>query len=58
MKYLLTTKGIQLRDREYEQFENFALDKTGEKIYQFTGKYWEDRAKKNWSRLLRIFDVE
>lgn len=33
MKYLLTTKGIQLRDREYEQFEVFALDKTGEKIY-------------------------
>ena len=33
MKQFLTTKGIQLRDREYESFEVFALDKTGEKIY-------------------------
>ena len=39
-------------------FEERLIEETGEKIYQFTGKYWEDRAKKDWSKLLRIFDIE
>ena len=33
MKELLTTKGIPLRPREYDSFESFALDKTGEFIF-------------------------
>ena len=33
MKNLLTTKGIPLRKREYEQFENFALDTSQTKVY-------------------------
>ena len=33
MKELLTTQGIPLRPREYDQFEAFALDKSGELIY-------------------------
>ena len=33
MKELLTTKGIPLRPREYDSFESFALDKTGEYIF-------------------------
>ena len=33
MKELLTTQGIPLRKREYDQFEAFALDKSGELIY-------------------------
>ena len=33
MRTLLTTKGIPLRPREYTQFENFAIDKSGKYIY-------------------------
>lgn len=33
MQQLLTTKGIALRPKEYEQFKLFALDKTGQFIY-------------------------
>ena len=33
IKELLTKKGIPLRPREYESFESFAQDKTGELIY-------------------------
>ena len=33
MKELLVTKGIPLRPREYESFETFAIDPTGQLIY-------------------------
>jgi hypothetical protein len=29
---------------------------TGEKIWMFNGKYWEDRAKGDWSRLVKIYE--
>ena len=33
MKELLTKKGIQYRTREWENFESYAKDKSGDKIY-------------------------
>jgi Ca2+-binding EF-hand superfamily protein len=33
IRQLLTTKGILLRPKEYEQFKQFGLDKTGQYIY-------------------------
>ena len=29
---------------------------TGEMIWKFNGKYWQDRANKDWSRLIRIYE--
>ncbi len=26
-------------------------------LFQFTGKYWEDRANRDWSKLTRIYDL-
>jgi hypothetical protein len=37
-------------------FEEKLIEETKEKIYVFNGKYWEDRAKKDWSKLTRIYD--
>ena len=33
MKELLTTKGITLRPREYENFMDLAVDKTGQYVF-------------------------
>jgi Ca2+-binding EF-hand superfamily protein len=33
LEQLLRNKGIPLREKEYEQFKLFGLDKTGEKVY-------------------------
>lgn len=38
-------------------FEKKLIEETNENVYQFTGKYWEDRVKGDWSKLIRIFDV-
>lgn len=37
-------------------FEERDIEETGERVFCFKGKYWEDRAKKDWSKLGRIFD--
>ena len=38
-------------------FEERLIEETNEKIFQMTGKYWEARIKKDWSHMLRIFDI-
>jgi hypothetical protein len=37
-------------------FEEKDIEETGERVYIFNGKYWEDRAKRDWSKLPKIFD--
>lgn len=37
-------------------FEERMVEATGEKIFQTNGKYWEDRAKRDWSKSIRIFE--
>jgi len=37
-------------------YEKTTIPETGEEIYVFNGQYWEDRKKKDWSKLKRIFD--
>eukprot|EP00347_Sterkiella_histriomuscorum_P000861 403374240 len=37
-------------------FEKKLIEATGETIFQINGKYWEDRDKKDWSKLVRIFE--
>lgn len=32
------------------------IEETGEKVHIFNGQYWEDRAKKNWDKLIKVFD--
>jgi len=36
-------------------FEKTKLAGTEEECWRFTGKYWEDRKKKEWAHLTRIF---
>lgn len=31
---------------------------TGERYWKFNGKYWEDREKQDWSRLIHIYEEE
>lgn len=38
----------------YFEFKEHPL--TGEKFWQYNGKYWEDREKKDWSRLIHIYE--
>ena len=37
-------------------FDEQIVEETGESLYVFNGKYWEDRANRNWSKLTKIFD--
>lgn len=37
-------------------FEEQIVEETGESLYVFNGKYWEDRANRDWSKLARIYD--
>lgn len=37
-------------------FELTQHEITGEKIWKFNGRYWQDRANKDWSRQLRIYE--
>ncbi len=37
-------------------FELKNVEETGEQIWQFNGKYWGQRADKNWENLVNIFE--
>jgi hypothetical protein len=37
-------------------FEKKVIEETGESIWQFNGKYWVDRANRDWSKLPKIFE--
>ena len=37
-------------------FEEREHPLTGDTLFMFTGKYWEDRHSKNWAHLTPIFD--
>lgn len=55
----------RLRRREYEKsgksyypayYDLVTHEITGEKIWKFNGKYWLDRANKDWSKLSKIYE--
>ena len=37
-------------------FDEKTIPETGETLWLFNGLYWEDRAKRDWSRVVQIFD--
>lgn len=37
-------------------FEEKVIEATKETIYVQNGKYWEDRVKKDWDKLTRIYE--
>ena len=47
MRELMTSQGIPFRKRELEQFESFAVDKTGELIYyeDYVAKFAEENER-------------
>ncbi len=37
-------------------FEEQVIETSGQKIWKFNGKYWQDRSNRDWSNLIHIYD--